>query len=235
MLDAGGVPFVDRISDFDGFEKHTVHAHEERVVVSAHSMVVGTIPWGQGEECIDRSKVAALRLGLSLKVPKMMVDFGPGCGKSYDVEKRTLRDIQPCRRPLGGLSRPQVDFAHNEQGAFEMRITLSKDDVGPASVRYLGKDVFFGNQLVADHVGGLRAEKGAFYVLHPPSVDEPKGWQECIPERHGFPLRPLRSRRGPELSVGVPSALAHPWSESRSWGIEGGALMWTETGERWGY
>lgn len=235
LLDAGGVPFVDRISDFDGFEKHTVHVHEERVVVSAHSMVVGTIPWGQGEECIDRSKVAAPRLGLSLKVPKMMVDFGSGCGKSYDVEKRTLRDIQPCRRPLGGLSRSQVDFAHNEEGAFEMQITLSKDDVGPASVRYLGKDVFFGNQLVADHVGGLRAEKGAFYVLHPPSVDEPKGWQECIPERHGFPLRPLRSRRGPELSVGVPSALAHPWSESRSWGIEGGALMWTETGERWGY
>jgi hypothetical protein len=235
VLDAGGVPFADNISDFDGYEKHTLHVHEERIVVSAQSTVIATIPWGHGADCIDRSKVAAPRLGLSLAVPKMLVDFGPGCGRSYDVEKRTLRDVQPCRRPLGVLPGSLVDFAHNEGRTFEMKIALSKDDVGPPSVRYLGKEVFFGNQLVTDHVGGLRAQKGSFYVLHPPSVDEPKGWLEHIAEKNGFPLKPLHPRCGPVLSVDVPSSLSHPWSEPRCWGIEAGALMWIEAGARWGY
>ena len=235
LLDAGGVPFADTMVDFDAYASHSVHVHNERTVVTVGSRVAGSVPWGKGVGSVDRSKATAPRLVVSRREGAMMVNFGSTGDTSYDIEKRSLRDSQPFRRPLALLSGSSVEFGANEAASFEMRVTLSKDDRGPSTVRYLGEDVFFGNQLVTDHVGALRSENGSFYLIHPPSAGEPAGWLERIPEKDGFAIKPLRRRNGPAFSVDVPASFIRPWSETRNWGLDRGYLIWTETGARWGY
>lgn len=232
LLDSRGVPFVDSISDFDGYDKLMVFEHAERLVLTDASRVSDTIPWYINPELANRRSV---RLAVSTVTSNVMVSFGGQGYLSYDINRHELRDGDPCRKPLAVFSGSNTEFYYNEAGAFEMRISLAKGDVGPSSVRYTGKGVFAGNQLVSDHASSIRSEDGALLVLHPASLGESKGWLERIEASGDFPMKPVRRRDGPAGSVAVPPALNHPWSEHRIWGLDGGRIIWDESGARWGY
>jgi len=232
ILDSSGIPYVDSISDFDGYEKFMIFEHAERLVLADSSLISDTIPWGIHEGLANRRSA---RLAVSTLNSNVMIDFGGLGTMSYDVSRRTLRDGDPCWKPLAVLSGSKTEFHYNESGAFEMRVTLAGGDVGPPSVRYVGKGIFIGNQLVSDHVVSITSEEGALFVHHPASVGESKGWLERISAKGDFLMSPVRRRDGPADAIAVPSSLTHPWSELRIWGLDGGRVIWNEAGGRWGY
>ena len=232
ILDSSGIPYVDSISDFDGYDKFMIFEHAERLVLADSSLIVDTIPWGIHEALVNRRSA---RLAVSTLNSNVMIDFGGLVTLSYDVSRRTLRDGDPCWKPLAVLSGSKTEFHYNESGAFEMRVTLADGDLGPPSVRYVGKGIFVGNQLVSDHVASITSEEGALFVHHPASVAESKGWLERVSVKGDFLMSPVRRRGGPADAVPVPSSLTHPWSELRIWGLDGGRVIWNEAGGRWGY
>lgn len=232
MLDSRGVPYVDAIADFDGYDKFLAFEHAERLVLTEASRVSDTIPWDIHAELADRRSA---RLAVSTVTSGVMIEFGPRGTLSYDVSRRVLRAGDPCRKPLSVLPASHAEFYYNESGSFEMLVSLAKEDVGPASVRYVGKSLFAGNQLVSDHAVSIRSDGGRLFVLHPVSAGESSGWLEHLSSKDGFSMKPVRRRGGPSDAVAVPASLARPWSELRIWGLDGGRIIWTEAGSRWGY
>jgi hypothetical protein len=231
ILDSGGVPFVDSISDFDGHDKFMIFQHAERLVLTNASLVAETIPWDLHPELANRRSA---RLAVSTVTSNVMIEFGGPGALSYDVSQHTFREGDPCRKPLAVLSGSNIEFYNNESGAFEMRVSLARGDIGPSSVRYVGKGIFTGNQLISDHAVSIRSKVGELFVLHPSSVGESEGWLERISVKDGFLIKPVLLREGPSDSVLVPPALTHPWSELRIWGLDGGRVIWNESGARWG-
>lgn len=231
MLDSGGVPFVDSISDFDGHDKFMIFQHAERLVLTNASLVAETIPWDLHPELANRRSA---RLAVSTVTSSVMIEFGGPGALSYDISQHTFREGDSCRKPLAVLSGSNIEFYNNESGAFEMRVSLARGDVGPSSVRYIGKGIFTGNQLISDHAVSIRSKVDELFVLHPSSVGESEGWLERISVKEGFLIKPVLLREGPSDSVLVPPALTHPWSELRIWGLDGGRVIWKESGTRWG-
>lgn len=234
LLDAQGAPYVDSIADFDGYEGHLIFNHDERLVLLASSVVHDAIPWGAGVGMVDRAKVRAPRLAISNLDSSMVVDFGNEGGVSYHISNRSIVANIPSRRPLGVLFGSAKEFYANETDRFELRIKLGANDVGPRVVSYLGKDVFWGNQLVSDHVSSIKTAEGSLFIRHPISTNDPAGWLEHLQEVWGSKMTPVRDRDGPSSSVDVPASLLRPWSEPRAWGIGKEGIIWDELGVRWG-
>jgi hypothetical protein len=234
VLDVNGVPFIDSIEVFDGYDKHLMFVHQERLVVTGSSRVIDAIRWGDGQGMVERASCRDIRLAVSDKDSRNVVDFGRHDAAAYDIEARAMVAGVASRRPAGVLSGTTTEFLANQEGAFEMRIALREGDVGPSVVRYVGRDVIAFNQLASDRVLAMKAQGGSFSVLHAPSVDNPSGWHEKIARKGNLILAPCRNREGRCDRVEVPGSYLRPWSETRTWGIADGKVFWEEMALRWG-
>jgi hypothetical protein len=234
VLDSNGAPFIDSIEGFDGYDKHLMFVHQERVVVTGSSRVTDAIRWGDGQGMVERASCRDIRLAVSDDASRNVVDFGRRDAYVYDIEARSMIAGVASRRPAGVLSGTSIEFLANQEGAFEMRIALREGDVGPSVVRYVGSDVIAFNQLASDRVLAMKAQGGTFSVLHAPSVDNPAGWYEKIARKGSLRLAPCRDREGPCERIEVPGSYLRPWSETRTWGMGDGKVFWEEMGLRWG-
>jgi hypothetical protein len=234
VLDPQGVPFIDSVDGFDGYDKHLIFLHQERMVITGSSRVIDAIRWGVGSGMVERATCRDIRLAVSDKDPRVVVDFGRHDAFAYDIERRVTTAGVSLRRPVGVLSGKNTEFFANQEGAFEMRVTLRDGDQGPSLVRYVGRDVIAFNQLASDRVLAIKAHGDVFSVLHAPSVDNPSGWQEKIALKGSLRLDPCRDRDGRCDKIEVPGSYIRPWSETRVWGIEGAKIFWEERARRWG-
>lgn len=234
VLDRQGVPFIDSVDGFDGYDKHLIFLHQERMVITGSSRVIDAIRWGVGSGMVERATCRDIRLAVSDKDPRVVVDFGRHDAFAYDIERRVTTAGVSSRRPAGVLSGKTTEFFANQEGAFEMRVTLRDGDQGPSLVRYVGRDVIAFNQLASDRVLAIKAQGDVFSVLHAPSVDNPSGWQEKIALKGSLRLVPCRDRNGRCDKIEVPGSYLRPWSETRVWGIDGGKIFWEERARRWG-
>jgi hypothetical protein len=208
--------------------------HQERLLITGSSRVIDAIRWGDGQGMVERASCRDIRLAVSDKDSRNVVDLGRHDAAAYDIEARAMIAGVASRRPAGVLSGTTTEFLANQDGAFEMRITLREGDVGPSVVRYVGRDVIASNQLASDRVLAMKAQGGSFSVLHAPSLDNPSGWHEKIARKGSLLLTPCRNREGRCDRVEVPGSYLRPWSETRTWGLAEGKVFWEEMALRWG-
>jgi hypothetical protein len=234
VLDAQGIPSVDTVLGFDGYEQNLMVVNDDKLVLVASSSVLDAIRWGGGQGMIDGSARRNVRFAVSDKDLRTLVDFGESESLAYDIGRRMLVASEACHRPAGVLSGTKTEFLSNKEGVFEMRVTLRERDRGPAVVRYVGSDVIRFNQLASDRVLAVKADGGGMFVRHEPSSGNPSGWLEHLPSRGSLILKSCRDRDGPSLRVDVPGSYLRPWSEARAWGVDSGRVFWEETAMRWG-
>lgn len=65
VLDRQGVPYVDSIEGFDGYENHLVFVHQAKAVITGSSRVTDAIQWGVGEGRVDRAMCRDIRLAVT--------------------------------------------------------------------------------------------------------------------------------------------------------------------------
>jgi hypothetical protein len=234
VLDPQGVPYVDTVIGFDGYEQNLMFVNDDRLVLVASSSVLDAVRWGSGQGRVDGSARGDARFAVSDKDLRTLVDFGESENLAYDTGRRMLVTCEPCHRPAGVLSGTKTEFLSNKEGDFEMRVSLRERDRGPAVVSYVGLDVIRFNQLASDRVLTIKTAGGDLFVRHAPSSGNPSGWLEHLPSRGNLLFKSCRERDGPSFRVDVPGSYLRPWSEARVWGVDSGRVFWEEASMRWG-
>jgi hypothetical protein len=234
VLDPQGVPYVDKVLGFDGYEQNLMFVNKDRLVLVASSTVLDSVKWGSGPGMIESSVLPDVRFAVSDENLRTLVDFGKMEASAYDMERRVLVQAEACHRPAGVLSGTETEFLSNKSGEFEMRLTLREGDRGPALISYLGPEVIRHNQLASDRVLAVKSEGGDLFVRHASSSGNHSGWLEFIPSKGNLALRSCRGRDGPSLRVDAPGSYLRPWSETRVWGVDSGKVFWEEASMRWG-